>query len=150
MSTGLYFSFKFLESFFISSLKTGMTSVLFQSSGKNYSEKHLFTLSWNIFDIISMFSLIILVGILSFWTVFEESRVLIRDSILCFTTPLNEKLDLMILGYCLNFSMIFSKGSWICSTLTNRSSLHCKPSDGIIVAKKLLNFLLQCRYRIQF
>ena len=79
--------------------------------------------------------------------VFEESRVLIRDSKLCFTTPLNEKLDLLglcfiiaiILGCCLTFSMIFSKGSWICSTLTNRSSLHCKRSDGTLFAKNLLN-----------
>ena len=102
-----------------------------------------FILSWNIFDIISMFSLIILVGILSFWMVFEESRVLIRDSILCFAIPLNEKLGLlgfcfitaMILGCCLNFSM---NGPGY-ATLTNRSSLHCKPSDGTIFAKKLLN-----------
>ena len=79
--------------------------------------------------------------------VFEESRVLIRDSILCFSTPLNEKLDLsglcliiaMISGCCLNFSMIFCNMSWICSTLTNRSSLHCKTSDGTIFAKNLLN-----------
>ena len=79
--------------------------------------------------------------------VFEESRVLIRYSMLCFATPLNEKLDLlglcfiiaMILGCCLNFSMIFSKGSWICSTLANSSSLHCKPRDGTIFAKNLLN-----------
>ena len=77
--------------------------------------------------------------------VFEESRVLIRDSILCFTTP-NKQLGLlglyfiiaMILGCCFNFSMIFSKVSWICSTLTSRSSLHCKPSDGTIFAKNLL------------
>ena len=70
--------------------------------------------------------------------VFEEARVLIRNSIICFATPLNENLDLlglcfiiaMILGCCLNFSMIFSIGSWICSTLTNRSSLQCKPRDG--------------------
>ena len=86
-----------------------------------------------------MSALIILVGILSFWMAFEESRVLIRDSILCFTTPLSEKIDLlglcfiiaMILGCCSNFS--------ICSTLTNRSSLLCKPSDGTIFAKKLVN-----------
>ena len=38
----------------------------------------------------------------------------------------------MILGCCLNFSMIFSKGSWICSTLASSSSLHCKPRDGTI------------------
>ena len=79
--------------------------------------------------------------------VFEESRVLIRDSILCFATPLSEKIDLlglcfiigMMLGCCSNFSIIFSKGSWICSTVANRSSLHCKPSDGKIFAKNLLN-----------
>ena len=67
---------------------------------------------------------------------------------LYFVTPLNEKLGIlglcfiiaMILGCCLHFSMIFSKVSWICSTLTNRSSLHCKPSDGTIFAKNLLNF----------
>ena len=45
----------------------------------------------------------------------------------------------MILGCCLNFSMIFSKRSWICSTLANSSSLHCKPRDGTVFAKKLLN-----------
>ena len=79
--------------------------------------------------------------------IFEESRVLTRDSILRFATLLNEKLDLlglcfiivMILGCCLNFSVIFSKGSWICSTLANSSSLHCKPRDGTIFAKNLLN-----------
>ena len=111
------------------------------------SEKHLFILPLNILDIISMFSLINFVGILSLWMVFEESRVLIRDSILCFSTPLNQKLDLsglcliiaMIPGCCLNFSMVFSNRSWKCSTLTNRSSLHCKASDGTIFAKNLLN-----------
>ena len=79
----------------------------------------------------------------------KESRLLIRDSILCFATPLNEKIGLlglyfiiaMILGCCLKFSIIFSKGYSICCTLFNRSSLHCKPSDGTIFAKKLLNFL---------
>ena len=92
-------------------------------------------------------ALIILVGILSFWMVFEESRVLIRDSILCFATPLSEKIDLlglcfiigMMLGCCSNFSIIFSKGSWICSTVASRSSLHCKPSYGTIFAKNLVN-----------
>ena len=35
----------------------------------------------------------------------------------------------------------FFQGSWICSTLANRSSLHCKPSDGFCkkFAKNLLN-----------
>ena len=94
-----------------------------------------------------MFSFIILVRMLSFLMVFEETRVLIRYSILCCATPLNEKLGLvslcfiiaMILWCCSNFSIIFSKESWICSTLTNRSSLHCKPRDETIFAKKLLN-----------
>ena len=79
--------------------------------------------------------------------VFEESRVLIRDSMLHFATLLNEKLDLlglcfiiaMILGCSLDFSMNFTKGSWICSTLANSSSLHCNPRDGRIFAKNLLN-----------
>ena len=72
-----------MESFFISFLKTVMTSALFKSSEKKDSEKYLLISSWNIFDLMSIFSLIILVGILSFGMVFEESRVLIRDLILC-------------------------------------------------------------------
>ena len=81
--------------------------------------------------------------------VFEESRVLIRDSILCFATLIKEKLGLLGLFHYFNdtwalflwnFLMTFSKVSWIYSTLTNRSSLHCKPSDGTIFAKNLLNF----------
>ena len=103
-----------------------MTSSFFQSSGKKDSEKHLFILSWNIFAIISIFSLIILVGILSSWIVFEESRFIRFMFHYCN-------------GCCLNFSMIFSKGSWIYFTLTNRSSLHCKRSDRTIFAKDLLN-----------
>ena len=93
--------------------------------------------------------------------VFEESRVLIRDSILRFATLLNKKLDLlglcfiiaMILGCCLNFSMIFSKGSWICSTLANSSSLHCKPRDRTIFAKKIVKrfcYKVVIRYNFSF
>ena len=96
-----------------------MTSAFFKSSGKKDSEKHSFILSWNVLGIISTFSLIILVGILSFWMVFEESRVLIRDSMLCFATPLNEKLDLLgyvsllqwYLGAVWIFQCLFPKGS---------------------------------------
>ena len=55
------------------------------------------------FDIISMFSLIILVGILSFWMAFEKSRVLIRYSMLCLATSLNENLDLS--GLCFIIAM---------------------------------------------
>ena len=79
--------------------------------------------------------------------VFEESRVLFRDSVLCFATPLSQKLDILslcfiiakILGSCLNFSMVFSKESLLCFTLANRSSFRCKPSDGTIFTKSLLH-----------
>ena len=81
--------------------------------------------------------------------VFKESRVLINDSKLCFATLINEKLGLLGLFHYFNdtwalflwnFLVAFSKVSWIYSTLTNRSSLHCKPSDGTIFVKNLLNF----------
>ena len=55
----------------------------------------------------SIFSLIILVG-MSFSMVFEESRVLIRDSILRFAALLNEKLNLLgLFHYCKDTWVLF-------------------------------------------
>ena len=96
-----------------------MTSALFKSPGKKGFWKKFIYIAMKYIRIISMFSLIILVGILSFWMVFEESRVLIRDSMLCFATPLNEKLDLLgyvsllqwYLGAVWIFQWFFPKGS---------------------------------------
>ena len=97
-----------------------------------------------ILDIISMFSLIILVGILSFWRI-KSLINLSFNTLLCHSTKRKIRFIRFMFHYSYDtwvlfeFFNYFFQGSWICSTVANRSSLHCKPSDGKIFAKNLLN-----------
>ena len=144
MLTSLKFFFNFLESTFISFLKVGMTFALFKSSGKKDSEKHFY------FHKIYSTYIHVFFNYLSWCIVFLKGFSRIEN----FSQRLNTWLPhftkrkirfiRFIIHYCNYTWVVFEFFNDFFQRVlnmfrTNRSSLHCKSSDGTIFAKNLLN-----------
>ena len=144
MLTSLKFFFNFLESTFISFLKVGMTSALFKSSGKKDSEKQLYCHK------IYLTYIHVFFNYLSWCIVFLNGFSRIESFGQRLNTWLRHfakqkvRFIRFIIHYCNYTWVVFEFFNDFFQRVlnmfhTNRSSLHCKSSDGTIFAKNLLS-----------